>query len=162
MELKPEKITTIVVHCSATKATQDIGAKEIDEWHKDPVKHPPHGWLMIGYHAVIRRDGAIEGGRPLNVVGSHVFGHNTYTLGVCVVGGLDSNGKPEDNFTPEQYRALAGLITNWRATFPSIRDVCGHRDLSPDVDGDGVVEKWEWLKDCPCFDVRAWVARECP
>ena len=156
MELKPEKITCIVVHCSATKAPQDIGAKEIDEMHK------AKGWAMIGYHSVIRRNGSIEGGRPLNMVGSHVFGHNTYTLGVCMGGGLDVNGKPEDNFTPEQYRALAGLITDWRATFPSIHDVCGHRDLSPDVDGDGVVEKWEWLKDCPCVDVRPWVARECP
>ena len=160
MELKPENIKLIVVHCSATKADQDIGAREIDEWHRDPVKHPPHGWAMIGYHSVIRRDGKIEGGRPLNMVGSHVFGHNTYTLGVCMVGGLDANGKPENNFTPEQYRALAGLITDWCATFPSIKDICGHRDLSPDVDGDGIVEKWEWLKDCPCFDVRQWAAHE--
>ena len=28
----------------------------------------------------------------------------------------------------------------------------GHRDLSPDTDGDGHVEPEEWLKFCPCFD----------
>jgi N-acetyl-anhydromuramyl-L-alanine amidase AmpD len=32
--------------------------------------------------------------------------------------------------------------------------VLGHRDLSPDKDGDGVVEKHEWVKACPCFDVK--------
>ena len=31
--------------------------------------------------------------------------------------------------------------------------VCGHRDLSPDLDGDGKVEPWEWVKQCPCFEV---------
>jgi len=78
------------------------------------------------------------------------------------VGGLDKDGKPEDNFTPEQYRALGMLLKNWRMVFPRVRDVCGHRDLSPDVDNDGVIEPWEWLKACPCFDVRAWRLRTLP
>ena len=34
--------------------------------------------------------------------------------------------------------------------------VLGHRDLSPDRDGDGIVEPHEWRKACPCFDARAW------
>ena len=153
MKLNPENVTRIVIHCSATKADQDIGAHEINEWH---VKR---GWKMIGYHSVIRRDGAVEGGRPLDMVGAHALGHNLYTLSVCMVGGLDKNGFPEDNFTPEQYRSLAMLLTNWCTTFPRINDICGHHDLSPDIDGDGVVEKWEWLKDCPCFSVRDWIRK---
>lgn len=162
MNLKPEDVDTIVVHCSATKASQDIGALEIDEWHRDPKKHPPNGWSMIGYHAVIRRDGTIEGARPLSMVGAHAVGHNLHTVSVCMVGGLDENGQPEDNFTPEQYRSLAMVLTNWCTTFPNIKDICGHRDLSPDVDGDGVIEPWEWMKFCPCFDVRSWRLRELP
>ena len=117
---------------------------------------------MIGYHKVIRRDGTTEGGRPDNMVGAHAFGHNTYTLAICMVGGLDTHGVPEDNFTDEQYRALAMQMENWCATYPNIKDACGHRDLSPDVDGDGVIEKWEWVKFCPCFDVREWRKRTLP
>jgi len=37
--------------------------------------------------------------------------------------------------------------------------VCGHRDLSPDTNGNGQTESTEWLKTCPGFDVRAWLAR---
>ncbi|KAB4860890.1 N-acetylmuramoyl-L-alanine amidase, partial [Bacteroides thetaiotaomicron] len=35
--------------------------------------------------------------------------------------------------------------------FPSCR-VCGHRDLSPDRNGNGEIEPEEWMKACPCFD----------
>jgi len=153
MELKPGDVSMIVVHCSATKAHQDVGAYEIDQWHKD------RGWGMIGYHSVIRRSGEIEGGRPLNVVGAHAVGHNKNSVAVCLVGGLDPQGKPEDNFTHEQYASLAQIISNWKSTLPNIYDVLGHRDLSPDVDGDGIVEPWEWLKSCPCFDVRSWYGK---
>lgn len=31
--------------------------------------------------------------------------------------------------------------------------VVGHRDLSPDVNGNGEVEPMEWTKECPCFKV---------
>jgi N-acetyl-anhydromuramyl-L-alanine amidase AmpD len=30
--------------------------------------------------------------------------------------------------------------------------IVGHRDLSPDLDKDGVVEPHEWVKLCPCFN----------
>ena len=36
-----------------------------------------------------------------------------------------------------------------------ITDVLGHRDASPDKNGDGVITKNEWVKTCPCFDVRS-------
>lgn len=151
-DLNSQKVDTVVVHCSATKASADIGAHELDEMHK------ARGWSLIGYHAVIRRDGSIEGGRPLTMAGAHAVGHNLHTVAVCLVGGLDANGQPQDNFTSAQYVSLLTVIANYRATFPNIRDVCGHRDLSPDVDGDGIIEPWEWLKACPCFDVRVWYA----
>ena len=41
----------IVIHCSATRPSQDIDAKEIDRWHRS------RGWLKIGYHKVLKRDG---------------------------------------------------------------------------------------------------------
>ncbi|PWL81412.1 MAG: N-acetylmuramoyl-L-alanine amidase, partial [Prevotellaceae bacterium] len=24
--------------------------------------------------------------------------------------------------------------------------------FSPDLNGDGIIEPWEWMKACPCFD----------
>lgn len=132
----------IVVHCAATKPTMDIGRKEIQMWHVQ------QGWLAIGYHFVIRRDGTIEEGRPHDVVGSHVKARNSDSVGICLVGGIDSSGKPDDNFTDHQKAALQTLL--WRMT--SGKDfegayqdlpVVGHRDLDPG-------------KACPSFDVKAW------
>ena len=137
----PEDIKYIVVHCSATKANMDIGLAEIDEWHR------ARGWSGIGYHGVIRRNGTLESGRPLDVPGAHAKGHNHESIGVCLVGGLDSNGRPENNFTEAQFETLRLIIGGFRKHFPAA-EVLGHRDL-PHV-----------AKDCPCFDVREWM-RSC-
>ncbi len=129
----------IVVHCSATKPTADVGAEEIREWH---VKD--NHWLDIGYHYVVRRDGSVELGRPSWAVGSGVAGHNSNTIHICLVGGVDNDGSPEDNFTPRQKAALAFLIANIKTHINPKADVCGHRDF-PGV-----------KKACPSFDAKAW------
>ena len=82
------KIKRVVLHCAATqdypednKAFDAIGAADIRVWHmKD------NGWSDIAYHIVIRRTGVIESGRPPEVIGAHVSGHNRDTLGVCWIG----------------------------------------------------------------------------
>ena len=33
----------------------------------------------------------------------------------------------------------------------------GHRDTSPDLNGDGVIEPYEYVKVCPCFDVKEFL-----
>lgn len=143
----------IVVHCSATKPSQDIGVREIDGWHRQL------GWLSIGYHYVIRRDGTVEQGRPSHVVGSHVAGKNSDSIGICLIGGISQKtGKAEMNYTEAQLQALFMLVQSMRDAYPNAR-VVGHRDLSPDKDGDGVVEEHEWLKACPCFNVGKWYAK---
>jgi N-acetylmuramoyl-L-alanine amidase len=148
-------IKRIVIHCTATREAQDISAATIREWHKK------QGWSDIGYHYVIRLSGAIEKGRDDKTVGSHVKGWNTGSIAIVYAGGLDANGKPKDTRTSAQRAAMRGLIRTLRMQHPKA-DVMGHRDLSPDKDGDGVIERHEWLKDCPCFDVRAWVAAGMP
>lgn len=135
----PRKRTDwIVVHSSATQAKSNIGAKEIRQWHREK------GWIDIGYHFVIRRDGTVETGRPENVVGAHVENHNSNSIGICMVGGVDAKGKAEDNYTPAQYAALAAKLRELKARYPDAK-VQGHRDF-PNV-----------KKDCPCFDVRKWI-----
>ena len=137
----------IVIHCSATPPGSDIGVDEIDRWHRE------RGWNGIGYHAVIRRDGQIEFGRHFDEVGAHVRGQNFRSVGVCLVGGVDSEGKPQNNYTDEQFESLGSVVDMLKRAYP-FAEVLGHRDLSPDTNGDGIIESWEWMKDCPSFDVR--------
>lgn len=135
------EINKIIVHCSATKPSMDIGVEEIRRWHKG------RGWDDIGYHTVIRRNGEIEKGRDMGIAGAHAKGHNFGSIGVCLIGGIDDDGKADDNYTLKQYNGLIQLISFYEMTFP-IEEVLGHRDL-PGVN-----------KECPCFDVRAWLKFE--
>lgn len=124
-----------MVHCSATKPSMDIGKKEIDTWHRQ------RGWLMIGYHYVIRRNGEVEVGRELEAIGAHVQDHNHDSLGICLVGGINDSGDPEQNFTEEQYNALATLLYQLKVVYPDAQ-VKGHRNFA--------------AKACPSFDVEEW------
>jgi len=144
----------LVIHCSATKATMNIGAEEIKHWHV-----VDNGWKDIGYHYVIRRDGTIENGRPEDEVGAHVKDYNMVSLGICMVGGIDAKGHAENNFTVAQWKSLARLVRMLRAKYRKAV-ICGHRDLSPDLNKDGSVTPNEWVKECPSFEVSAWVKRE--
>ena len=131
----------IVIHCSATPPNLDFGAADIREWHTSA----PLNWDDIGYHRVITREGSIESGRATCFPGAHVRGHNSYTLAICMVGGVSSLFKPEDNFERAQFAALQKQCLEWCKTFKFITRILGHRDL-PGV-----------LKSCPCFSVTNWV-----
>ncbi len=141
----------IVVHCSAT-GTADIGKREINQWHLK------RGFVTIGYHFVIRRDGTLETGRRESEIGAHVAGHNANSIGVCMVGGVDAKGKPADNFTPAQWDTLRVILSQLKARYSTAR-IVGHRDLSPDLNGDGRITPNEWTKVCPSFDVAAWLKK---
>jgi N-acetylmuramoyl-L-alanine amidase len=140
------KIDLIVIHCSASLPKHDIGVEEITQMHLN------RGWSDVGYHFIIKQDGTIEVGRPIESIGAHALGYNRNSVGVCYVGGLDENGKASDTRTDEQIIALEELINDLLAQFTEVLEIKGHRDLSPDLDGDGIIERHEWLKQCPCFD----------
>ncbi len=142
------KIDLIVVHCSATPEGKDYTVDDIDLWHRQ------RGFKKIGYHYVIYRDGTIHAGRPENEIGAHVKGYNANSIGVCYIGGLSADGKTaKDTRTPKQKEALRKLLRTLTQKYPKAR-VVGHRDLSPDRNHDGKIEKWEWLKECPSFDAK--------
>ena len=140
----------IVVHCSATKASADIGVREITQWHIQ------RGFDTVGYHYVIRRNGELETGRPESAIGAHVRGHNSNSIGICLAGGVDANNKPENNFTPEQFVSLEALLRRLKERYPQAR-ILGHRDLSPDKNSDGKITPNEFIKACPSFDVAQWL-----
>lgn len=142
----------LVVHVTATPPSWSKGMAGVTAMHR------ARGWSRPGYAAVIRRNGAIEyapGG--LYVIRNHVRGFNSVAIGVSMEGGVDRSGKPEDNMTAAQYQSLEKVLRDWSKKFPNA-GVCGHRDLSPDRDGDGVIEPHEHLKACPCFDAIPWAA----
>ena len=92
-------------------------------------------------------------------IGAHVKGHNQHSLGICLVGGITQTGKNHGEYTEKQWFALHKLLQKLESEYPSAR-ICGHRDLSPDVNGDGTITPNEWLKDCPGFDVWTWLDSE--
>ena len=141
-------ITDIVIHCTATRAWQDYSADDIRRMHK------AQGWADIGYHYVVRLDGTIEPGRDVDKIGAHVSGHNANSIGVVYVGGLDNQGKAKDTRTENQKNALLNLLLDLRQLYPNAR-ISGHRDFSPDLNGNGTIEPWEWIKECPCFDAKS-------
>lgn len=103
----------------------------------------------IGYHFVIYTSGAVITGRGLEEVGAHARGHNARSIAICIVG--------KDKYSMGQWRALRENITSLQAQFSGAR-VIGHRDLSPDRNGDGVIDPSEFIKTCPGFDVATWLA----
>ncbi|MGL5643163.1 MAG: peptidoglycan recognition protein family protein [Metamycoplasmataceae bacterium] len=127
----------IVIHCSATKPSQDIGVRDIAMWHKQ------QGWLACGYHYIIRRDGTLEAGRPFDVVGSHVKNHNSNSVAVCLVGGVNDKGQPESNYTDEQWATLNQIVAKLEALYP-MATVKGHNEFDAG-------------KACPSFNVKEWL-----
>lgn len=141
MNYTPRKSTEfLAVHCSASKPSMNIGEDEIRKWHTDK------GWLDVGYNVVIRRDGKVEIGRPLDYQGAHVSDFNSKALGICMVGGINEyTGEAENNFTALQFNALLATLRFLKLYAPEAK-IQGHRDF-PNV-----------KKDCPSFDVREWLA----
>lgn len=125
-------INKIIVHCSATREGQEFSVDTIRKWHLD------RGWSDIGYHYVVHLDGTIGYGRDINKTGAHCKNHNTGSIGVCYIGGVEADGKtPKDTRTPEQKESLLDLIKTLKR-LNSNAVVYGHRDFSS--------------KACPSFD----------
>ena len=140
-------------------------ADDIRRWHLSPVSRGGRGWKQVGYTDLIHLDGHIERLVDNNEdawvdpweITNGAKGYNAVSRHVVYAGGLASDAKtPCDTRTPEQRAAMAGYVRSFHKRFPGVR-IVGHRDLSPDRNGDGKISRNEWLKDCPCFDVAAWL-----
>ncbi|WP_104758189.1 N-acetylmuramoyl-L-alanine amidase [Helicobacter salomonis] len=142
MEQVTRKVNKIIVHCSATKEGKNFNAQDIDRWHKE------RGFNKIGYHYIIGINGEVERGRMLSEIGAHVKGHNSDSVGICYIGGLDERGRPKDTRTPEQINALHNLLDYLTRMFPDAT-IYGHRDFEPN-------------KDCPCFEAKEYNRRFYP
>ena len=130
------KITEIIIHCSCTPEGRNIGATTILGWHKE------RGFSDIGYHYVIRLDGTIEEGRPIEQIGAHCQGHNRNSIGICYIGGLSQDRQPKDTRNVAQYRAMTQLLEQLHEQFPEAT-IHGHSEFAN--------------KACPCFNVNEYL-----
>ena len=133
------EIKKIILHCSDS----DFGsASLIRKWHTEE-----RGWDDIGYHYVITNgvqtsmypyvasdDGIIQEGRSVDITGAHVRGHNSDSIGICLIG--------KHHFTVKQlYEALPALIQTLLAIHElTLDNVYGHNEFDPE-------------KTCPNFSV---------
>jgi len=179
----PRPINLIVIHCSATPSGKPLvqgqpgqagylnAPQVINAWHaargfrRQPqaVRAFNSRLPSIGYHYVIDLSGEVWNGRGLDEVGAHAAGFNANSVGICMVGGAER----EARYTLAQWDSLAqvvGMLCHDHGvplTTPPCgthaNGICGHRDLSPDLNGNGIADPAEWLKTCPGFDVSAWL-----
>lgn len=138
-------IKYIAVHCTAGHQTQTIADLQAEFRRK--------GWKNPGYHYVVAPDGKITQLLDEDRVSNGVRGYNQTAINVAYIGGIDAEGKATDNRTEPQKKALAKLLRLLRSRYPDAV-ILGHRDFSPDVNGNGVVDSWERIKECPCFDAK--------
>lgn len=148
------RINYIVVHCTATPEGRALSVEQIRRDHR------AHGWADIGYHYVVTLDGLPHLGRDVDIAGSHVKGHNADSIGVAYVGGLENKPiayeklKAKDTRTEVQKAELLSLLMDLRKLYPSAK-IVGHRDFSEDKNGNGIIDPWERIKECPSFDAKS-------
>ena len=129
-----KKIEEIILHCSATKEGRDYSPLDVHRWHLD------RGWIGCGYNFIITRDGTIWECRPENSIGAHCTGHNTKSIGICYIGGLDEKGNPKDTRTTEQKKSLLELVRYLMEKYNLTTDkIHCHNEYAN--------------KACPCFKI---------
>jgi N-acetylmuramoyl-L-alanine amidase len=118
------KIDKIIIHCSATAEGKDFTVADIARWHRE------RGFMDIGYHYVIYRNGTVHNGRDVSKVGAHCEGQNANSIGICYIGGVASDGKtPKDTRTPAQKTALTELVNKLKLQYPGAT-VHGHNEFA--------------------------------
>nr|DAE86683.1 MAG TPA: endodeoxyribonuclease I [Caudoviricetes sp.] len=137
------KIERIFVHCTASNQNATVNDIKAEFKRK--------GWKNPGYHYLIDKDGVIHQLLDDSKVSNGVKGYNSTSINVAYIGGIDSSGKGVDNRTEQQKKSLRSLLKVLHSRYPDAQ-IMGHRDISPDTNGNGIVDPWERIKECPCFN----------
>ena len=135
-------ISEIIVHWSETFSNANLTGAELTTLT---------GKGTNAYHYIIKRDGSIERGIPIKSAGNHTPGHNSYSIGVCLIGGVaaatEDQGlnerKSASNITRSQYNTLYQIMRVFYTQYPG-GQALGHSE----VDGN---------EDDPGFEVRDYV-----
>jgi hypothetical protein len=107
-------VTHLIVHHSATEnSSSDWAAVVRTFWHWHTIDN---GWGDIGYNFLVDPNGVVYEGRAggNNARGAHFCGHNSNTMGVCVIGNF-TDVRPKD-------AAIASLVKvlTWKCNLDSI------------------------------------------
>ena len=140
-------ITSLVVHASDTYTNQNIGSEELH------IEHNESDLDGLQYHFVIRRDGKLQRGRPLDTAGesSNINGHKIRSIDVCLVGGLNCSTGCEN---PDQYRSSQSFTREQMSTLEAVCEAFYRRYHGGQVFGHNEVEP---LVTDPYFDVSLYV-----
>jgi len=130
-----------IIHCSASNLPHQGNIAAIKELHTSP-KTKKFKWGVydatgrefsdVGYHFFIRKDGTLEYGRPLHLMGAHCKGKNKDSVGTCL------EGYEEGDFTREQKTTLFKLCRSLGLLYPDIT-THGHNEFAN--------------KACPVMDI---------
>ena len=138
-------ITHLFVHCTA--GNQNTTPKELLNFFYNIKK-----WKRPGYHYVVSADGSVTQLWTESKYSNGVKGMNPNSINVAWIGGVTKqhpNGI--DNRTDAQKVGLRNLLTELKRKYPKAV-IMGHRDTSKDTNHNGIIDPWERIKECPCFD----------
>lgn len=157
------KIKYIAIHCSAGFSL--IPAIE-NFWYKT-LK-----WKSPGYHIIVYEDGTrwyvTKDGSyscdvkylDLNKITNGIAGFNSETIHISYIGGVlktntskaaDTRTEAQKQSIIEAIRLVQELLKKDGQDISKVK-IQGHRDFSPDKNGNGVIESWERIKECPSFN----------
>jgi hypothetical protein len=103
---RTQAVNTVVVHHSASILASP---EEVHRWHQEK------GWVGIGYHFLVRKDGNIYRGRPLDAIGAHVYAHNEDSIGVCFEGNFEV-----EQMTEAQIKLGVELLKYLKTLYPKL------------------------------------------
>ena len=139
------KITHLFVHCTAGSQSETPDGL-LNFFYK--IKK----WSRPGYHYVVSADGTITNIWPESKYSNGVKNMNSHSINIAWIGGVDkAHPNGIDNRTDAQKRSLRILLKELRKKYPKAV-IMGHRDTSPDLNHNGIIDPWERIKSCPCFD----------
>ena len=130
--MKPlQKVSLLIVHCTATKCNRPFSVGNLIACGKAK-------YGQCSYHYYVRRNGDVIPLLPESVQGVHARHYNHCSLGIVYEGGLDENGHAADTRTEAQKHSMYELLKSLTRDYPDA-SILGHNQL-PHV-----------AKDCPCF-----------
>jgi hypothetical protein len=96
-------INKLILHCSDSDNPLHDDISVIKQWHLE------RGFIDVGYHFFIKKDGTIQIGRPIYMIGAHCAGQNLSSLGICFSG--------KTAFTAKQFKAAKQLCISLRDNY---------------------------------------------
>jgi len=129
-------VSEVIVHATETFTDQNIGCEEI---HVDHNERKLNG---IQYHYVIRRDGRLQRGLPVDKQSdaSNIKTHSIYSIDIALVGGINASTGTDNpleytssqSFTIAQMKTLEAFLEAFYRRYPG-GQVMGHNALEEEA-----------------------------